>query len=383
MFSARAFTTLSCIRLAGDFSPIVFVKIMCMISQKLWVRHSWSYLAALSAVTMGLQSPIQASEPSTDSDHLHRSDNAGSSLSFELPDAWTHGRVIPPTTSDVASDSEPFDLYDLRSLGKDAIEQDSVLTTEASSRSQRLQIPSAGLNPPSGFAKDAPVLQELPPPPPRSSADRAFDSLFSGGSDSLVAIAIGYAEGTRTQDGSKTFAYYGHTDPGNQAWNIGTFSYQHGAESPDEADQKQLSRLYEQATQLQQQVTGLAILWDDETQLNALDLANQSPQAALGAGGFIERLRQAYDMGMDKADAIVWARTRSYLDPETGRWNAPGLGNTVQGITSDQSRRQQAIAQALAYHQSASRQLNTDDSKQSEQEEERINLLLSLDLEAI
>jgi hypothetical protein len=50
---------------------------------------------------------------------------------------------------------------------------------------------------------------------------------------------------------------------------------------------------------------------------------------------------------MPEAEAILWARTRSFLDPDTGRWNAPGLGNTVQHISADQARRQAAIAQVL------------------------------------
>ena len=112
-------------------------------------------------------------------------------------------------------------------------------------------------------------------------------------------------------------------------------------------------------------------------------IINQSPQAALGSVGFVERLRQAYDMGMDQSEAIVWARTRSYLNPETGQWNAPGLGNTVQDITSDQSRRQQAITQVLNYRQSAVKQFETEIPNRHEHEENRVNDLLSLDLEAI
>jgi hypothetical protein len=40
---------------------------------------------------------------------------------------------------------------------------------------------------------------------------------LEGGSNSLVAIAIGTAEGTRTPIGSYTGAWWGHTDPGNGA----------------------------------------------------------------------------------------------------------------------------------------------------------------------
>jgi len=57
--------------------------------------------------------------------------------------------------------------------------------------------------------------------------------------DSALSVAIGNAEGTRTVSGGRTAAYSGHEDPGNGAWNAGTFSYQvkqGGAGSPAEAD---------------------------------------------------------------------------------------------------------------------------------------------------
>ncbi|NEZ54112.1 hypothetical protein DXZ20_00005 [Leptolyngbyaceae cyanobacterium CCMR0081] len=43
----------------------------------------------------------------------------------------------------------------------------------------------------------------------------------------------------------------------------------------------------------------------------------------------------------------MWARTRAFLDPDSGRWNAPGLGNTLNSIRWDQARRQQAVQQAI------------------------------------
>ncbi|NER81205.1 MAG: hypothetical protein F6K42_16880 [Leptolyngbya sp. SIO1D8] len=91
----------------------------------------------------------------------------------------------------------------------------------------------------------------------------------------------------------------------------------------------------------------------------------------------------------------MWARTRSFLDPDTGRWNAPGLGNSVQTITQDQARRQRAIAQAIAANaspQSLERSHSTDttqivpvESPNSElnavqSESEAIDIILSVDL---
>lgn len=174
-----------------------------------------------------------------------------------------------------------------------------------------------------------------------------LDALFTGGNDSLIARAIGSAEGTRTPDGSKTSAYRGHKDPGNGKWNQGTFSYQHEASSPEEADRKQMTRLRKQAETLQQQAQQHGLQLSLEEKLNALDLANQSPRAALSRGGYIDRLKQARDMGLQGSEAVLWARTRAFLDPDTQRWNAPGLGNTVERITADQSRRQRAIARAI------------------------------------
>ncbi|MCS6812955.1 MAG: hypothetical protein NZ772_05195 [Cyanobacteria bacterium] len=176
-------------------------------------------------------------------------------------------------------------------------------------------------------------------------------ALFAGDYDSLVAKAIGAAEGTRTVDGSRTPAYYGHVDPGNGAWNLGTFSFQHGAASPEDADRRQLERLKNQAEVLQQKATAKGMTLSLEEKLNGLDLANQAPEAALGEQGYIDWLKQAHELGMQGAEAIVWARTRSFIDPATGTWNAPGLGNNVATVFDDQERRSQAISRAIAAHQ--------------------------------
>ncbi len=182
--------------------------------------------------------------------------------------------------------------------------------------------------------------------------------IYEGGSDSLVARVIGSAEGTRTASGHRTQAYYGHTDPGNGVWNMGTFSYQHGAHSPQEADQKQLRRLKTQGKTIVQQADQADLTMSLGEVLNGLDLANQSPRAALERGGYVDRLAQARQKGMHNNDAIIWARTYSYLDPDTQRWNAPGLGNTLTSIRRDQSRRHDAVAQAFNHYQAQN--FNTD-----------------------
>ncbi|MBD2426089.1 hypothetical protein [Phormidium sp. FACHB-1136] len=193
---------------------------------------------------------------------------------------------------------------------------------------------------------------EVAPPPATAPPAPVLSTLFEGGSQSLVARTVGSAEGTRTAKGDITTAYYGHTDPGNRAWNLGTFSYQHGAASAEEADRKQLQRLQSQTEVLERRALNRGMTLTLEETLNGIDLANQSPLAAIGRVGYIERLAEVKTWGLEGTEAIVVARTRSYINPNTGRWNAPGLGNTEASITRDQRRRTDAIARALeAYRQ--------------------------------
>jgi hypothetical protein len=168
-------------------------------------------------------------------------------------------------------------------------------------------------------------------------------------SDDLIRRAIGHAEGTLTVTGEETWAYNGHTDPGNQVWNRGAFSYQHEANSPQDADQKQLARLRRQEQQLRQQAAALNLTLSREEWLNALDLANQAPAAALESGGYMDRLAESRHLFTDQQKAITWARTWSYWDLNLQAWNAPGLGNTELSIWADQARRQKAIAMVVLH----------------------------------
>jgi len=174
--------------------------------------------------------------------------------------------------------------------------------------------------------------------------------LFEGGTDSLVAKAVGAAEGTRTPQGDRTPAYFGHIDPGNQVWNLGTFSYQHGANSPEEADLKQLQRLAVQTERLQQQAIARGMSLTLAEKLNGIDLANQAPKAALSEIGYVKWLQKAREQGLTGEEAIVWARVQSFIDPQTGTWDAPGLGNDAEFIERDQRRRFHAIRRAIASH---------------------------------
>jgi hypothetical protein len=177
--------------------------------------------------------------------------------------------------------------------------------------------------------------------------------LFQGGSDSLVAKAVGSAEGTRTPEGGRTWAYFGHSDPGNRKWNLGSFSYQHEASSPEDADERQLLRLQRQFDVIREIASSSGLTLSLEEQLNAIDLANQAPLAALqSGGGYVDRLVQAYAAGYSGSQAVLWARTYSYVNPATNQWDAPGLGNTETSISRDQQRRQAAIAEAVTLHRS-------------------------------
>jgi len=186
------------------------------------------------------------------------------------------------------------------------------------------------------------------------------------GADSPLAIAIGMAEGTRQWDGTKNPAYYWHTDPGNGANNVGTFSYQHlspneiqavetarGASKkrqisaqldlPTVADQRQLQKLRQFQEQLRQMAIAKGITLNQEELINGLDLANQSEAAAFSHWGFIDRLAQMRQLVTDPAEQLTEARVWSYWCPKRNQWDAPGLNNNYEDIRRDQERRQKAI----------------------------------------
>ena len=172
-------------------------------------------------------------------------------------------------------------------------------------------------------------------------------AIFQGGPNSLVARAVGSAEGTRRPDGAKNPAYYGHRDPGNAKWNLGSFSYQHAARSPEDADSRQLNRLATQDKMLQQRAQSQGLNLTLQERLNGLDLANQAPLAALDRGGYIDRLKESRDRGLRGTDAILQARVNSYREPNTNLWDAPGLGNNEPDIRHDQARRMDAVEAAM------------------------------------
>jgi hypothetical protein len=154
-------------------------------------------------------------------------------------------------------------------------------------------------------------------------------------------VAIGIAEGTRTPSGAYTRAYYGHTDPGSGARNVGTVSGQNGS-SPQSVDRQWMGKL----TQLQMRVAPMlqslgvrpGTAGYNRLMFNVLDSFVQSPEATTGQGGFVSRLRQVIQQGIT-IEAIAKARADSYFNPATGRLQASGFGNSYSRLLADQRSR--------------------------------------------
>ena len=302
---------------------------------------SWTGLAKASEKAVGFSLAL----PSAPQQVAHSLPEATlPSQPVDMQTLVRHQEILPPlekdSTEDAPSLASSGQTDDKIELSFDAADEDfqakvAALENEPSTETESAEIERAEI-----LAKTTENAQGLE------------DWIFKGGADSLVARTVGSAEGTRHWSGAKTPAYYGHTDPGNGVWNRGTFSYQHEAHSPEEADDKQLQRLKLQSLQLEEQAQAQGLKLTLEEKLNGVDLANQAPLAALDRGGYIEQLAKARRLNMEGTEAIVYARTWAYLDPDTRQWNAPGLGNTIQGIDRDQRRRAAAIAQAYqAYSQ--------------------------------
>ncbi len=227
------------------------------------------------------------------------------------------------------------------------------------------------------------TTKPLPPPPPVAHTTKPLpppqvaqipEEWWQQGSGSPLAIALGAAEGTRRYDGSKTPIYYWHTDPGNNADNFGTFSYQHlqpaekapviAAKTAEKkrqisanlglaeiADRRQLARIKKYYEQLRQQAFEKGMNLNQKELIAGLDLANQAPLAALNPMGYLDRLIQMRKLIDDFDEQILEARIWAYWHPRRNTWDAPGLGNTYDRIRHDQKRRLGEIEKALAIGQ--------------------------------
>lgn len=293
---------------------------------------------------------VSPAEQSSATSQLDPSVTASSSigLNFDPPPASATRSFSAPSSSALSSSAPsvaalpPNLTPDLTPNRESNRKPESEPESEPDNESSSTSSASAGL--PAEPAK--PEIAEFD----AADLNASLDALFARDSDSLVAIAVGSAEGTRGPDGSKNPAYHGHVDPGNGVWNLGSFSYQHGANSPEEADAKQLARLRSQAETILSKAEAKGLNLSLEERLNGIDLANQAPKAALDAQGYIDWLADAHAQGMTGSDAILWARVQSFIDPSTQTWDAPGLGNSETRITQDQERRMLAIAKAIALY---------------------------------
>lgn len=179
-----------------------------------------------------------------------------------------------------------------------------------------------------------------------------LNTFFKGGSNSPSAIIVGTSEGNRTPTGGFKDSYQGHTDPGNNAANIGSFSYQAhqgGASTPQQADALWNKKLEGQMPAYQQAARAAGL--DPNNALlasNFADLYTQSPEAATGKGGFLDQLKTVGQNGGATPENILKARMESYKDPSTGRLDAPGFGNDPQRLLADQQRRMGALDSALS-----------------------------------
>ena len=160
-------------------------------------------------------------------------------------------------------------------------------------------------------------------------------------SDAEILCAIGAAEGTLNDDCNPNNAYYGHTDPGNGAHNLGAFSYQQGAVTPTEADRKQLAELRSHIPHYQAQARekfGQEL--SKAALLAVLDLHNQAPAAA---ADLIEHLPSHNPT----PQMLIEARAKSFVNPATGQLDAPGLGNNPSTVRADQQRRVEELIPQL------------------------------------
>ncbi|MBM0740596.1 hypothetical protein JOY44_03015 [Phormidium sp. CLA17] len=163
--------------------------------------------------------------------------------------------------------------------------------------------------------------------------------------DSIGAIAIGVAEGTRTRDGGKTSLWQQHIDPGNHAKNQGTFSWQLGATSVADAEQQGLNRMRQDAIpHLLQDAENMGVPLNMDVLVQGADLWNQSPQAG---ADFVENLKQCQQVEDQEFAAVLCARISSYVNPNTGEVEAAGFANDPIALRDDQQRRMQAIQSTL------------------------------------
>jgi hypothetical protein len=189
------------------------------------------------------------------------------------------------------------------------------------------------------WTKREPLSVQTPPLPQLSAtaATQLAPIAISNDTHPLF-VAIGIAEGTRTANGGYTKAYYGHRDPGNGVWNVGTVSGQQGG-SPRSSDQRWMAKLTRQASSVAPLLQRMGVRpgtqgWN-RLMFNVLDLAVQAPAAV---PDFVRKLPAVLRQGAT-VEAIAKARADSFYNPRTGRLEAAGFGNSYSRLFADQRSR--------------------------------------------
>ena len=200
-------------------------------------------------------------------------------------------------------------------------------------------------------------FQSLPSGSGGAMDKSAIDRLFVGGTNAPIAKIIGMAEGNRTASGGYTKSASGHIDPGNSAYNIGSFSAQGDLNkgsiaASDEAVINNLikpsvEKLYRKAKQEGVSVTPKLLL-------NYLDTINQGGEA-VGTGwsdrkstgvGFLGKLSMVKGKENDEA-AIRELRMESYRNTR-GSMEVAGIFQNRSNFSADQQRRMSELNKAAS-----------------------------------
>jgi len=163
-------------------------------------------------------------------------------------------------------------------------------------------------------------------------------------------VAIGINEGTRTAGGGTTSAYAGHTDPGDQAANRGTFSYapsRFGTDpnmTPEQADAAYMPRLINANNKyspiLKQMGYQEGSVEYAIAMFNIMDLTVQAPAAV---DDFVKiGLRDLVGQTLN-ADNVGTARANAFYNQRTGQLEAGGFGNNFERLKRDQRARSMTI----------------------------------------
>jgi len=201
-------------------------------------------------------------------------------------------------------------------------------------------------------APTTPRAETTTPVRPGATGANGFRSISPedfrrGGTDSLAAITIGTAEGNRTARGGFRNSFNGHTDPGNAAHNIGSFSVQgnkarQAGGDPRRADEIQLRELASVTPAFEQAARQAGL--DPHNSLLLASYYDMQTQSPATATAFLRELPRLAREGVT-VENITDARVRAFHNNgKTGGWHAPSQQHRVQ---PDAERRMNALVSAL------------------------------------